>query len=82
MGILPQKLKEYKLQFIFFGKINEKKNKNKKERKKERKQERKKKRRKKRKKQFSDWDGWCHGDHVPFRFQMFHWKRISGDYVP
>ncbi len=30
----------------------------------------------------SDWDGWCHGDYVPFRFQMSHWKSINGDYVP
>ncbi len=30
----------------------------------------------------SDWDGWCHGDYVPSRFQMSHWKRPSGDYVP
>ncbi len=30
----------------------------------------------------SDWDGWCHGDYVPFRFQMSHWKRLSGDHVP
>ncbi len=26
--------------------------------------------------------GGCHGDYVPFRFQMSHWKRFSGDYVP
>ncbi len=31
---------------------------------------------------YIDWDGWCHGDYVPFRFQMSHWERLSGDYVP
>ena len=27
----------------------------------------------------SDLDGWCHGDYVPVRFQMSHWKMLSGD---
>ena len=29
-----------------------------------------------------DWDGGRHGDYVPFRFQMSHWKRPGADYVP